>query len=108
MRTASSRRTMAALLSRATCGPSHVNHPCAAYFHSSGVASEGGLYYTRLGVEQTASQEEIKAAFIRRAKEAHPDVNNSTPEAVEAFRCQLIASNQILTLTVLQHLAACI
>lgn len=40
-------------------------------------------YYSVLGVEPTASQEEVRAAYRRLAKQFHPDVN---PDGAEAFR----------------------
>ncbi|XP_049848916.1 uncharacterized protein LOC126316930 [Schistocerca gregaria] len=42
-------------------------------------------YYAILGVLQNASDQEIKSAFLRRAKEFHPDVNKHDPDAKNKF-----------------------
>jgi molecular chaperone DnaJ len=43
-------------------------------------------YYEVLGVERAASEQEIKKAFRRLARELHPDVNSHDPEAEEKFK----------------------
>jgi excisionase family DNA binding protein len=43
-------------------------------------------HYGVLGVEPTATQAQIKAAFRRLAREHHPDVNATDPEADRRFR----------------------
>ena len=43
-------------------------------------------YYASLGVSQDASQEEIKTAFRRLARDTHPDANPNDPAAEARFR----------------------
>ena len=43
-------------------------------------------YYEQLGVDRDASEQEIKKAFRRLARELHPDVNTHDPEAEEKFK----------------------
>ena len=42
-------------------------------------------YYETLGVSKDASQDEIKSAFRKLAKQYHPDVNKE-PGAAEKFK----------------------
>jgi molecular chaperone DnaJ len=42
-------------------------------------------YYTILGIEKDATEEEIKIAFRRLAKKYHPDLNRRDPLAKDKF-----------------------
>jgi hypothetical protein len=52
-------------------------------------------YYQVLGVKSTASVKEIKAAYKRRARLQHPDLNGGSPEAARLF-VQLSRARDIL------------
>jgi molecular chaperone DnaJ len=43
-------------------------------------------YYETLGVSRDVGEDQIKKAFRRLARELHPDVNSSDPEAEEKFK----------------------
>lgn len=52
-------------------------------------------YYARLGVSPSASQEEIRAAYRKKARETHPDRNPDDPKAAEQFQ-KVKAAYQVL------------
>lgn len=53
-------------------------------------------YYAVLGIGRTASQDEIKQAFRRLAREHHPDVKKDDPQADERFK-EINEAYQILS-----------
>ena len=53
-------------------------------------------YYEVLGVDRTASQEDIKKAFRRLARETHPDANPGDPGAEQRFR-QIAEAYEVLS-----------
>jgi DnaJ-class molecular chaperone len=59
------------------------------------VATTEHDYYEILGVARTASEQEIKKAFRRLAREFHPDVSDA-PDAEERFR-QVTEAYEVLS-----------
>lgn len=53
-------------------------------------------YYKILGIEKTASQEEIRKAYRKLAKRYHPDLNKENQEAKERFQ-EINEANEILS-----------
>lgn len=53
-------------------------------------------YYDVLGVDRGASEQEIRAAFRKGARDLHPDVNRDDPQAAEKFK-DLNEANEVLS-----------
>ncbi len=53
-------------------------------------------YYKVLGIEKSASQEEIRKAYRRLAKKYHPDINKDAPDAKERFQ-EINEANEVLS-----------
>lgn len=53
-------------------------------------------YYKTLGVDENASQDDIKAAYRRLAKEHHPDLNKGNPRSEALFK-KINEANDVLS-----------
>lgn len=53
-------------------------------------------YYAILGVPKTATEKEIKAAYRKKARQYHPDLNPNDEAAVEKFK-QAAEANEVLS-----------
>ena len=53
-------------------------------------------YYEVLGIDKSASAEDIKRAYRKKAKECHPDLHPGDKEAEERFK-ELNEANEVLS-----------
>ena len=53
-------------------------------------------YYKTLGVDRNASQEEIKKAFRKLARQYHPDMNQGDKSSEEKFK-EINEANEVLS-----------
>ena len=53
-------------------------------------------YYKIMGLEKTASQEEIKSTYRKLAKKYHPDLNPNDEKAQEKFK-EVSEANEVLS-----------
>ncbi|XP_055335422.1 dnaJ homolog subfamily C member 4-like [Paramacrobiotus metropolitanus] len=65
-------------------------------------ASSNATLYRILGVEENASPKDIKAAFVRRSKELHPDRNKENKNAQQEF-VKMLEAYRVLRSVTLRH-----
>ena len=53
-------------------------------------------YYEVLGIQKGASEDEIKKAFRKKARENHPDLHPDDPSYVEKFQ-EINEANEVLS-----------
>jgi len=64
-------------------------------FHLSTTTSVAQSHYKTLGVSHAASQQEVKAAFLRLSKQHHPDKNRGSLDSAEKFKKVSVAYDVI-------------